>query len=56
MRAGAGLAACAMALGLAACTVRPDFMRPDDPKIPSWRNAQPNDGYVRQTTDPDPRW
>ena len=38
------------------CTVGPDFLRPDDPNIPSWRNAQPSDEYVRQTADPDPRW
>ena len=56
MRAGGGLTAFAMALALAACTVGPDFVRPDDPKIPSWRNAQPSDEYVRQTADPDPRW
>ena len=56
MRAGVGLTAFVMALALAACTVGPDFVRPDDPKIPSWRNAQANDGYVRQTADPDPRW
>ena len=47
---------CVMLAVLAACTVGPDFARPDDPNIASWRNARQADPFVSQTTDPDPRW
>ena len=56
MLTGSRLAACMVLVGLAGCTVGPDFVKPDDPNIPAWRNARPADASVSQTTDPDPHW
>ena len=51
-----GIGSCMLLVVLAGCTVGPDFVRPDDPAIPSWRNARQTDASVSQVTDPDPRW
>ena len=42
-------------LCVAACTVGPNFRRPNPPAIPAWQNGSPGDPKVL-TTDPDPRW
>ena len=38
-----------------ACTVGPDFKRPEPLQTPSWQNGSPSDAKVL-TTDPNPRW
>ncbi len=56
MRATSALVMGTMLTALAGCTVGPNFLKPDDPNIPFWRNTRRDDGFVSQTTDPDPRW
>ena len=56
MPAGVGLRSLTMLVALGGCTVGPDFVQPDSPAMPAWRNAQPTDAAVSQTADPDPQW
>ena len=56
MLASSGLRSCVMLVALGGCTVGPDFVRPDSPTTPAWRNVRPADASVSQTTDPDPQW
>ncbi len=48
-------AAAAWLLGVAGCTVGPNFSRPKPPVIPAWRSPA-NDAAINPHTDPDPRW
>ena len=50
---------CALILGLASCTVGPDFTPPKPPEIAKWndRSAQPSPtSPVSTQTNPDPNW
>jgi outer membrane protein, multidrug efflux system len=51
---------CAFILGLASCTVGPDFTPPKPPDITKWkdRSAQPSrpTSPVSTQTNPDPNW
>ncbi|PPQ25875.1 efflux transporter outer membrane subunit [Rhodopila globiformis] len=50
--------ACALALGLSACTVGPDFVPPKAPSIASWRDpsAHRTRAPVTPQSNPDPAW
>src|SRR5262245_31396959 len=46
-----------LAFSLTACTVGPNFQRPNPPDIPAWHetSVRPN-AAVSPQSDPDPRW
>jgi multidrug efflux system outer membrane protein len=46
----------ATSLCLVACTVGPDYRRPDAPTIPDWKDSAAQGDLASQRSDPDPTW